>query len=874
MGRGGKEGNGAADASVRSQPVAVSALTRTMEVIRPEPLRRRAFVRLLFLLITICLTIACWQMMKEVEARQLKAGLKTLASSLESRWAETNLKAFGPIRSLCDDIDDRRVVTPLQFAGRATALTKNADLYEAVYWISRDGKLKAASADQSGEELALPLGADPAMWQSAGAGGAEPIVGPVYDGAYGRSLFAVCYPLGADGKAGMVLAIIRLGRLMERFADSELRDLVSIDLTRNDRVMYSTGNYMTSRNPQLRQLVKLGMLNQVWMCQITPTMRFIRQYDSQGPNLVLIAGSVGCLLAGVSALSAMKRRWQHTMLEKGHVQIIDIVGELTRSISLGRRDSSDALLQIVETARPITDSDAVAVYEFAQNRKQLELVCASSEIPLKPVIELDWPTADSLRTASEGRLTIIDSQHSELLQALNQFNGDGLLRSGVIAPLLQNRVIGVVLYASTTRTPWTGGRLALVKLWTSQTTALLGDEAIHTQMRDALAVQEKLARRREMMLTLLGEIYQAGSTEQTLGRIAQLSPHSLGVEACVVALRTRKEGELEIVAATGELGVRYFGVRLKPSVEQLMKLFKPDSVAVIEPAELEEAGFSKVAEPWLAGLAAIPMLHSDGRPIGCLLLMSSNQQAFTPDQLDLARVLASRASAAIENAQLNHQIRQDAETRAMLLRELNHRVKNNLAGIVGLLSMSSTMEMPRNVRQWLDRVIERIGNIARAHELFSGGIQAVSLAQLVEQVIPSLAVVKPPAVMICKELGSSEIWLKTTQAVSLAMVIHELCYNAIVHGLGARGTLTIRAQVSENRNVILEIIDDGTAGTVQAEDDGSIATMAPPVSSTGLGLRLVKGLVGRELRGRFTMKRRQEGGTVVAVEFPLERDRE
>jgi two-component sensor histidine kinase len=197
-----------------------------------------------------------------------------------------------------------------------------------------------------------------------------------------------------------------------------------------------------------------------------------------------------------------------------------------------------------------------------------------------------------------------------------------------------------------------------------------------------------------------------------------------------------------------------------------------------------------------------------------------------------------------------------------------------LAGIVGLLSMSANMEMPANVRQWLDRVIERIGNIARAHELFAGGVQTVSLQQLVEQVMPSLAVVKPPGVVIVKDLGTSEIWLKTTQAVSLAMVIHELCYNAIVHGLGARGTLTIRAQISENRNVIFEIIDDGTAGTVMYDDDGGIATMAPPTISTGMGLRLVKGLVGRELRGRFTMRRRNEGGTVVAVEFPLERDRE
>jgi two-component sensor histidine kinase len=387
-------------------------------------------------------------------------------------------------------------------------------------------------------------------------------------------------------------------------------------------------------------------------------------------------------------------------------------------------------------------------------------------------------------------------------------------------------------------------------------------------------VQRKLAVRREMMLTLLGEIFQAGSVEGTLAHIAQHSPKSLGIEACAVALRTKEESELEIVAATGDLGVRFFSRRMRFTGEQIVRLSRPDSIAVFEPHEIRRAGLGELVEPWLAGLACIPMTHSDGRPIGCLLLLSSNQGPFTGDQLDLARVLASRASAAIEHAHLNERIRQDAESRSMLLRELNHRVKNNLAGIVGLLSMSANMEMPQNVRQWMDRVIERIGNIARAHELFSGGIAAVSLGKLVEQVIPSLAVVKPPGVAIVRELGKKEIWLKTSQAVSLAMIIHEVCYNAIVHGLGARGTLTIQAELNQKRNVVLEILDDGTAGSADGEEEGGVATMAPPATSTGLGLRLVKGLVARELRGEFLMRRRSEGGTIVSVTFPLDRERD
>src|SRR5205823_5265129 len=112
---------------------------------------------------------------------------------------------------------------------------------------------------------------------------------------------------------------------------------------------------------------------------------------------------------------------------------------------------------------------------------------------------------------------------------------------------------------------------------------------------------------------------------------------------------------------------------------------------------------------------------------------------FTNGQRELTQILAARAGAAIENSKLLEQTRTDADTKAVLLRELNHRVKNNLAGIVGLLSMGEP-EMPPATRRWLDRVIERIRILAGAHELFAGGVATAGLSDLVAKVLPSLSV--------------------------------------------------------------------------------------------------------------------------------------
>lgn len=850
-------------------------LAHMLDVVRPESLRKRTILRLTFFVVMIASTVFSWLFIQQWQEKNVYRALYKVRDNLEHRWAETNLRSLQPVRKLCDDVDSGALAGPEQFEASAAAVLKTQDLYESICWLSSDGVMLAgASASDAPDADALPFSVESGLRNQLrlSAASGQPVVGPSYEGAFGQTFVLVYFPLGDHGDGGAIAAIMRLGRLMDHFVDEELRRLLSINVLRDEQVIFRTGDYLVERDPNLRLVSRLQMLDQVWLCQIMPTPQFMRQYESQTDEIVLAVGVVGCLISAGSLLDAMKRKWQHMILERGHLQVIEIMSELARSISASRGEWKRAMLSLLESAHPVIDSDVIGIYQLTSDRRRLELISGYGKVLLNKTVELTDTAMDALREVLDGRPMPISRGDREAMACLRLFDAS-MLHCGLLAPLVSDRVIGVMLFASRTNEVWSDGRRSLAKLWASQTAALLSDEAIHQQMRDALSVQEKLAHRREMMLTLLGELYQAGSTEGTLAHMAQFAPKSLGIEACVVALRTKTENELEIVAATGELGVRLFGRRMPLTGEQVVRLSRPEGYCVVAPQDVQGCGLAQLSEPWLAGLAYIPMAHTDGRPIGCLLLLSANG-AFTNDQLELARVLTQRASAAIETSKLNEQIRRDAETRAMLLRELNHRVKNNLAGIVGLLAMSSNMDMPHSVRQWLDRVTERIGNIARAHELFSGGITTVSVSQLVEQVIPSLAVVKPPGVSIIKNLGDREIWLKTTQAVSLAMVIHELCYNAIVHGLGARGALTIRARQSETKTVVLDIIDEGTSDAGLFEEDGAVATIAPPATSTGLGLHLVKGLVGRELRGRFLMRRRSKGGTIVTVEFPLERERE
>jgi two-component sensor histidine kinase len=294
---------------------------------------------------------------------------------------------------------------------------------------------------------------------------------------------------------------------------------------------------------------------------------------------------------------------------------------------------------------------------------------------------------------------------------------------------------------------------------------------------------------------------------------------------------------------------------------------------------------------------AFPLSAGEDR-IGVMALCDGRPRRFTDEDFRLARLWASQAAVTLANQRLaaandealqqqqrlNQQVRHDADAKAMLLRELNHRVKNNLAGIVGLLS-AGVPELSEQAQQWLDRAIARIGTLARAHELFVGTsserLSEVGLADLIAKTLEPIWAIKPAGVQIKLDLSSVNDPLSTDQAVTLAMVVHELASNALQHGIGEHGTVLVRGSRPRPGWATIEVTDDGLRSRegpqscAVAEPSGvdeatpAIATLVARETRTGIGLQIVRGLVTRELHGRFSLEENAAGGTIAIVEFPI-----
>jgi two-component sensor histidine kinase len=196
------------------------------------------------------------------------------------------------------------------------------------------------------------------------------------------------------------------------------------------------------------------------------------------------------------------------------------------------------------------------------------------------------------------------------------------------------------------------------------------------------------------------------------------------------------------------------------------------------------------------------------------------------------------------------------------IREIHHRVKNNLQTISSLLRLQARRLQSPEARAALEESVRRIRSIALVHE---------TLSRETGDEIPFNEIVRPLVRMVEESLVTPERFVRVgvtgdagslpaEVATPLAVVLTELVQNAVDHGY-PEGT--------EAGEVVVELDNDGSWLCLRVIDAG---VGLPPgfrvEAATGLGLSIVRGLVVSQLGGTIDM-RSEGGGTVVEVRVPL-----
>jgi two-component system, sensor histidine kinase PdtaS len=226
----------------------------------------------------------------------------------------------------------------------------------------------------------------------------------------------------------------------------------------------------------------------------------------------------------------------------------------------------------------------------------------------------------------------------------------------------------------------------------------------------------------------------------------------------------------------------------------------------------------------------------------------------------------SRAGALIllrDVTELRHRER-ELLSKDATIREIHHRVKNNLQTVAALLRLQARRLHAPEAKAALDEAVRRVGSIAMVHETLSHvPDEVVDFDDIAGRVAMVAGELSAPEARVAPTLLGEFGQLSAAVATPLALVLTELMQNAIQHGLSghshaAEGLLEVAAR--RRPGMLTVTVTDNGAG-LPADFDLE--------SATSLGLQIVRTLVLTELDGRLTIQPRTGGGTEVTVEIPL-----
>jgi two-component sensor histidine kinase len=264
-------------------------------------------------------------------------------------------------------------------------------------------------------------------------------------------------------------------------------------------------------------------------------------------------------------------------------------------------------------------------------------------------------------------------------------------------------------------------------------------------------------------------------------------------------------------------------------------------------------------------LLTIPLIVQ-GRVIGALQALDSEPGRFDQSDLALMESLAATAAFAIENARLYSHARQDVESRAILLREVNHRVKNNLSAIIGILYAErrhADLQDKPVYQSIMQDLISRVQGLSTAHNLLSQvEWSPLSLTNLVNQVMKAALRAMPPDKSLLTDITQSDINVSPDQANYLALVINELTTNTMKYALSHRhtGRLCVHINGSQDSPITLKFSDDGPG---YPED---VLNQEDP--RYNVGLYLLQNIVRYSLNGRMILENDPiTGGAVTYIQF-------
>jgi two-component sensor histidine kinase len=376
----------------------------------------------------------------------------------------------------------------------------------------------------------------------------------------------------------------------------------------------------------------------------------------------------------------------------------------------------------------------------------------------------------------------------------------------------------------------------------------------------ARGLQQRI-RQQEILAELGVSALQGASLDQLLDDTVRLTAQGLDAEFCKVLELLPSENKFLVRAGVGwspgVVGVAKISADLDSPAGYALRCGKP----VISNHLHYETRFKTPEILHRHGVrrAMNVILQGDGKPFGVLEVASRAQTEFVEQDISFLQGAANILGMAIEREREERKLRAALARNEALLKEMNHRVKNSLSIVGGMLRLQANDADDGQVAELLNKASHRVDAIAKAHDQLSQGsdVERMDVGKYIEALCHDL----DESVAQCDVRTEIDegIVIPTDRAVSTALIVNELIANAAKYAYeNHSGVITVKVARADENNFIVSVRDEG-AGMPDDID---------PRDRKGLGMRIISSFT-RQLNATIEIKRRNPGAEFI-VSIPLQ----
>src|SRR5581483_4374480 len=511
-------------------------------------------------------------------------------------------------------------------------------------------------------------------------------------------------------------------------------------------------------------------------------------------------------------------------------------------------DLNTTLHKITETTANVMRLDSCSIYLLDKKQNALVLKASTGLSPAAfNVGKLQIGEGITGKAAETGKpIAVRDAVNDPRFKYIPGTEEQKFKSLAAVPLISQGNIIGAMNVQTTTFHHWTKPEIDLL--------SLIGELAAgaleRAELLDGLQRQvNELSTLAQVSKTITEPIY----LDEMLAVICEMAAQIMGAHGTALLLFDEEQGELALRATYGltreHAAISPIDVETSLTGRAIMR-----GEAVIVRDLQQEPSYKNrelAKQEGLHSFLSVPV-SVRGKTIGAFNCYMSSVHTFTRQEVELFSTLANQTALALENANL--------AMSSMLVREMHHRIKNNLQMVAMLLRLQLRDANTLSSSEVLHQTINRILSIAAVHEALSQeGFRLIGVRGLIQQAAHQATQnMLHPNKAIEIKIEGGDLRLPSQPATTLAIAVNELIQNALEHGF---------EDVNEG-NVRVVLSEDNTQYEIRVEDNGG-GLPKNFKKSDSLGLQIVESMIVEDLRGEFMIaNRRGNRGTVATLRIP------